>query len=238
MQRVIRIVAVCVVIGFLVALIVFNATKPVDFTPWEMAMTKGDKETAKHHFIMYTDIFCPYCDKFSNALRAHAEDFQKDYIEDKNVFFEIRMTDVNYTYGHSNNSRPGGEGAYCAAAQDNFWGYYDALLTKLYDDYHSKGIGVSKDSEHIPDLPDSYFSDAAEKGGLDVEKFNACMESDEMLAKLDSNTKRAQNALQSGVPYFVFDKYTANGFLGQWDAEGYDWEQAKLLLDAGLASKQ
>lgn len=237
MQRVIRIVGLCMVVGFLMALLIFNATRPVDYTPWEMAMTKGDKETAKHHFIMYTDIFCPYCDKFSNAVRAHAEDFNKTYIEENNVFFEIRVTDVNYTYGHSNNSRPAGEGAYCAAAQDNFWGYYDTLLTKLYDDYHSKGIGVSKDSERIPDLPDSYFEDAAEKGGLDIEKFKACMASDEMLAKLDSYTKRAQNALTSGVPYFVFDKYTMNGFLGKWEAEGYDWEQAKLMLDAGLTSK-
>ena len=237
MQRVIRIVGLCLVVGFLVALLIYNATRPVDYTPWEMAMTKGDKETAKHHFIMYTDIFCPYCDKFSNAVRAHAEDFNKTYLEENNVFFELRVTDVNYTYGHSNNSRPAGEGAYCAAAQENFWGYYDALLAKVFDDYHSKGIGVSADSEHIPDLPESYFEDAAEKGGLDVEKFKACMASDEMLSKLDSNTKRAQNTLPSGVPYFVFDKYKTNGFLGNWDAEGYDWDQAKLMLDAGLTSK-
>ena len=63
------------------------------------------------------------------------------------------------------------------------------------------------------------------------------MASDEMLSKLDSNTKRAQNTLPGGVPYFVFDKYKTNGFLGNWDAEGYDWEQAKLMLDAGLTSK-
>lgn len=236
MQRAIRVIGLCLIIGFLVALLAFNANKPIDYTPWEMAMTKGDKETAKYHFIMYTDVFCPYCDKFSNALRAHAEDFNKTYLEENNVFFEIRVTDLNYTYGHSNNSRPGGEGAYCAAAQDKFWGYYDTLLDRLYEDYHSKGIGVSKESEHIPDLPDSFWTEIAEKGGLDVDAFNACMESDEMLTKLDSNTNRASRTLPSGVPYFVFGKYTTAGFLGEWDAEGYDWEQAKIMLDAGLTS--
>ncbi len=238
MQKAIRIIAVCVAIGFLAALLIFNATKPVDYTPWEMAMTKGDKENAKHHFIMYTDIFCPYCDKFSNALRANAEEFQKTYLEDNNVFFEIRITDINYTYGHSNNSRPAGEGAYCAAAQDKFWEYYDTMLDKLYKDYHSRGIGVSKDSEHIPDLPAGYFTDVAEKGGLDMDKFNSCMDNDEMIEKLDANTNRAATALQTGVPYFIFDKYKTSGFLGEWDAEGYDWEQAKIMLDAGLASKR
>lgn len=237
MQRAIRVIGLCLIIGFLVALLVFNANKPVDYTPWEMAMTKGDKETATHHFIMYTDVFCPYCDKFSNALRAHAEEFKTDYLENKHIFFELRVTDVNYTYGHSNNSRPGGEGAYCAAAQNNFWGYYDALLERIYEEYHSKGIGVSKDSEHIPDLPEEYWTEVAEKGGLDVEAFKACMDSDEMLTKLDKNTERAQRNMPSGVPYFVFDRYTTSGFLGEWDAAGFDWEQAKLLLDAGLASK-
>ena len=93
MQKAIRIIAIVAVVGLLLSLIIYNATKPVDYTPWNEAMTLGNKETAKHHFIMYTDIFCPYCDKFSNALRANAEEFQKTYLEDNNVFFEIRITD-------------------------------------------------------------------------------------------------------------------------------------------------
>ena len=86
-------------------------------TVWNEQMTKGDKDTAKHHFIMYTDVFCPYCDKFSDAVAANMEDFDKNYVEDKNILFEIRVTDMNYVNGHSTNSRPGGEAVYCAAKQ-------------------------------------------------------------------------------------------------------------------------
>ena len=59
MQKAIRIGILVLVIGFLGALIIFNSINPapVDMTVWNDQMAKGNKETAKHHFIMYTDIF-------------------------------------------------------------------------------------------------------------------------------------------------------------------------------------
>ena len=163
MQKAIRVIAIIAVVGLLLSLIIYNATKPVDYTPWNEAMTLGDKETAKHHFIMYTDIFCPYCDKFSDAVQANMEDFNKHYIEDENVYFEIRMTDMNYKSGHSNNSKPGGEAAYCAADQGKFWEFYHEALSTLYEDFHSKGIGVDKTAPKIRDLENEYFYGIAER---------------------------------------------------------------------------
>ena len=151
MQKAIRISALVIVVGFLVSLVVFNAIaqKSTDMEVWNKQMSKGDAATAKHHFIMYTDLFCPYCDKFSDAVAANLDDFEKNYIQDKEILFEIRVTDVNYVNGHSDNSRPAGLAAYCAAEQGNFWDYYYALLGKIFADYHSKGIGVDKTSPRI-----------------------------------------------------------------------------------------
>lgn len=239
MQKAIRVGLLVLIIGFLGALIIFNAANPapVDMTVWNEQMTKGNKDTAKHHFIMYTDVFCPYCDKFSDAVAANMEDFDKNYIEDKNILFEIRVTDMNYVNGHSTNSRPGGEAVYCAAKQGDFWSYYYALLAKIYKDYHSRGIGVDRNSEKIPTLSMDYFYDIADNiDTLDRGKLVSCMENDETVKELDDNTTKAKSKVNGGVPRFVFDKYVADGFLGNWNTDN-DYEQVKLLMDAGLASK-
>jgi protein-disulfide isomerase len=186
---------------------------------------------------MYTDIFCPYCDKFSDAVTAHWDEFKSDYIDNRGIFFEIRITDMNYEAGHSNNSRPAGEGAYCAAKQEKFWDYYHGILNKLYEDYHSKGIGIDKTSPRIPDLEMSYFYDIADEAGLDHDKFVSCMENHETADELDKNTRRASAVVGGGVPYFTFGDFTTSGFAGKFDPEEYDWKQAKAMLDAGLSEQ-
>ena len=238
MKKAIRIVAIVLVVGFIVALAVYNTAHPNrdSFKPWNVAMTMGDQATAEHHFVMYTDIFCPYCDKFSDAIQANEADFKTNYVEGKKIFFEIRVTDMNYKSGHSENSLPAGEGAYCAAKQNKFWEYYHAILSKIYKDYHSKGIGVDQYAEKIPKLEMDYFYAAADDGKLDHDAFVTCMENHETKSELDKNTTVAQNRVQSGVPYFVFDKYQTSGFLGNWNTTN-DYAQAKMMLDAGLTTK-
>lgn len=239
MQKAIRIIVLVAIIGFLGALVIFNSLNPspVDMTAWNEGMTKGDAKTAKHHFVMYTDIFCPYCDKFSDAVAANMEDFEKTYIEDNNVFFEIRVTDMNYENGHSPNSRPAAQGAYCASKQGDFWSYYYALLAKIYRDYHSRGIGVDRDSEKIPTLDKSYFYDFVDDiDTLDTENMKSCIENGDTLSEVDEMTAKAKTKINGGVPRFVFDKYIADGFLGNWNTDN-DYKQVKLLMDAGLASK-
>ncbi len=238
MKRGIRIGAIVLVFGVFVALAIYNSLNPGPKVTgvWNDAMTIGNKETAKHHFIMYTDIFCPYCDKFSNAVTANWDDFNKKYIEDENILFEIRVTDINYLSGHSNNSLPAAEGAYCAAKQEKFWDYYHAILAKLYEDYHSQGIGVDRTSPRIPDLETDYFTDAANRGGLDYDSFATCMQNHETKDEVEKNTNRATNTISSGVPFFVFDKFSYNGFAGDWDAME-DYKNVELLMKAGLKTK-
>lgn len=238
-ERIVSITVIIAVVGGLFFLFAYNAIQAgkIDMTTWNDNMVIGDASTAKHHFVMYTDIFCPYCDKFSDAVMFHKDEFKSDYIEGKEILFELRITDMNYEAGHSKNSRPAGEGAYCAAKQNKFWDYYYGLLDKLYTDYHSKGIGIDKTAQPIPELEMDYFYKVAEKAGLDKDTFVSCMENHETADELDNNTMRASRTIGSGVPYFQFDKFTTAGFLGYFDPEDRDWEQAKLLLDAGLSGK-
>ena len=160
---------------------------------------------------------------------------QKEYLEDKGVYFEIRMTRMNYVSHKSENSKNAAEGSYCAAKQNKFWDFYYTMLDKLWADYFSKGIGVSKDAkEHIPELEMSYFNDAAEKGELNMDEFTACMDSNEMEKTINNNTNKAGSITGGGVPYFQFGgAQPAAGFAGNWDTDA-DWQNAKTMLNAGL----
>ena len=83
MNKAPRVIAIGLAIVILFALIAYNAANPgkPNFVAWNENMTLGDKETAKHHYVMYTDLFCPYCDKFSLAVKAHKDEFQKEYLD-------------------------------------------------------------------------------------------------------------------------------------------------------------
>ena len=124
-SKVLRIGGIVVVVGLLVALIAASFTRPsAAGSIWDTRTTIGDVNST-NHYIMYTDIMCPYCDVFSRELMNHEEEFKRDYIDGKNIVFEVRMTDFLYENGTNNeNSRNGAEAIYCATEQDRFWDYY------------------------------------------------------------------------------------------------------------------
>jgi Protein-disulfide isomerase len=211
-----------IIVALVVTLFVYNVShKPeVSRDVWNVAMTKGDPDN-ENYFVEYTDMFCPYCANFNRAMGAN---FDRDYIETDKVFFEMRLTAL--IADHSENSQRGNETAYCAARQEKFWTYYDAVLEKLYEDYHSKGIGVSKVSPQIPKLDDSYYFDVASFVGLDVENMKKCLSDGDALKELATNTEKAARTLPSGVPHIVVNDYTSSGFDG-------DYSTIKMILKAG-----
>ncbi|MDR2336661.1 MAG: DsbA family protein [Candidatus Nomurabacteria bacterium] len=232
MREKIKVILFITLSTLVVGLIIYNASmpkKPADFSKkaWHEAMTLG-KADAENHFIVYTDIFCPYCDDFSRAWAEHESEFKSDYIESGKVYLEYRLTDI--ISDHSPNAERGGEGGYCAATQGTFWEYYHEMLKKLQEDYHSKGIGVSKTSPKIPELDDDYFVEparaVAEYATLDVGKFESCMKNHEALPELKQNTTKASAVVNGSVPYFVFNDFVSSGF-------GGDYATVKMMFKAG-----
>ena len=63
------------------------------------------------------------------------------------------------------------------------------------------------------------------------------VESEKTIAKVDKYTKKAMNIVKGGLPYYAFGNYVATGFSGNWNPDN-DWQQARLLLNAGIASKK
>ncbi|MDO4978622.1 MAG: thioredoxin domain-containing protein [Candidatus Saccharibacteria bacterium] len=230
---ILRIVAVAVVAVFIGALIIFNAgsTKPSDEI-WDTKATLGNVESS-NHFVMYTDIMCPYCDYFSRALMDDWDEAKK-FIEENNIVFEVRMTDFLWEYnGVSKYSTAGAEATICAKNEDRFWDYYHAALKALNDDYHSKGMGNSHDSAPITDMPDDYWVKIGKGIGLGG-TFEDCVNNHAALKEVQDNTKKTAKALEknniSGLPFFHFGNFKTSGYDTSWG-----WEDgAKKYFEAGL----
>ena len=234
--KIIRVGAVCGIIGALLFIIIASVTTKPNYSEkvWDERATMGDAETAEHHFVMYTDIMCPYCDVITRLMIANEDEFRRDYIDEKKVLFEVRMTDFLYEYGshHTNNSREGAEAIYCAKNEGKFWEYYHAAALKIWDDYQSRGVGASSTSTPISDdeLDDAYWLAIGKSVGLGDE-FKNCYLNHETLTELQTNTERAARVVDSGLPYLVLDRYTMNGFDTSWG-----WSELRQQFDAGLKS--
>lgn len=117
-----RIFGVIAVIGVLFAAIIasFNQKIPNSDKVWDPAMTVGNME-ARNYFIIYSDIACPYCLAFENAIIEHEAEFE-DYIAKNDILVEVRMSDFLYEYGQSNprSSRYSAVASYCARNEGKF----------------------------------------------------------------------------------------------------------------------
>ena len=231
-MKVARWIVLVLIVGLFFGIIFSNVnnTNHADAV-WDEAATIGRMD-AKHYFIFYTDLACPYCDVFSRAIWENEEEFERDYIQGKDILYEVRVTDFLYEYGEHKPemSRWGAEGVYCAAKETKFWEYYHAALDALNEDYHSKGIGISKTAPMITDMTAEYWLNIGKKIGLTPE-FETCFSEHEMVGKIKENTLKAASQVQGGLPYFKFGKFTTGGFDTSWG-----WDYVKKYLDAGLNS--
>lgn len=200
---------------FLVGLMIWNNNQDEsaerDGKPWHNTMVKGDPE-APHTFIKYTDASCPYCAAFNNTAREGS--FEEDYIESGKVRMEVRMVSLL----PNNNSQRASESTYCAADQNKFFEYYDALVQQFTEDYFDKNIGTSATAPQVPKLDDEYYLDTAASVGIDTQQMAQCMDDNEQLATLQANTRKASSMLPygTGVPYFVINDFTSSGFGGDY----------------------
>lgn len=192
---------------------------------WNEAATVGNLD-AKNYYIMYTDLMCPYCDVFSRVVMNNWDEFTA-YLEENDILFEVRLTDYLAEAGSSTYSRAAAEAAYCAMHENKFWDFYHGAISALWRDYHSKGIGDSKTSPAIKNLPDDYWLKIGHGAGLG-ETFDDCIANHGAADELDKNTSRALQVAQ-GMPYFKFNRFTTAGFDSSWD-----WDYVKMYLDSGL----
>lgn len=228
MKKVVRISALVLVFGLIFFAIVSSSIKPANVSAkvWNSQMSLGDPETAIRHYIVYTDLMCPYCNYYGRVIQENDADFQQ-YLKDNKIAYEVRVTDMLYEGSGVEMSRPAAEGAYCAARENRFWDYYHAALDHIFKDYYEKGIGYSKTAPLIADMTDEYWKEIGTEIGLG-DNFVSCFDNKAALSEVQENTARA-SAVAAGLPYFTFGKFSTGGFDPSWD-----WSTVKSMLNQGL----
>lgn len=224
MNKIARVAALCAVGGLLLTAIVTSTSNKVNPSEqiWDTRTTIGNVD-AKNYYVMYTDLMCPYCDILTRELIENEDDFNK-FIADNNILFEVRVTDMLYDSVGSDYSRQSATATYCAKNEDKFFDYYHAAVMALYNDYHSKGIGDSKTSPAITNLPEDYWVKIGENIGLG-ENFANCYYNNDTLDEVIENTTKAEHSAE-GLPYFVLNSEKISGYSSDWG-----WE---ALFSAGL----
>ena len=226
-----RIIGIIAVIFLIVAAIVasMNAKPSNAEKVWDTEMTLGNPE-AKNYFVVYSDLVCPYCIAFENAIVEHEEDFKK-YLEENDILFEVRLSDFLYEYGESNpiHSRYSALGSYCAKKEGKFWDYYNLAVTSIWNDYF-KTSGKAAFSK-MSGIDKEYWINIGKQVGLD-EDFANCVRSEDTLDEIKANTAKTAKLAQ-GMPYFKFNDYASSGFDLSW---GYDY--VLMYFQAGLESKK
>lgn len=225
--RIIVIVLIVVIFGYGIYL----GAKPVPNSEkvWDERTTVGSMD-AENYFIIYTDLMCPYCIAFENAILENEDEFHQ-YIDKNNVLLEIKVSDFLFEYGESRpiNSRYGAMATYCATDEGKFWDYYKIAVTTLWNDYF-KTLGKSAFTA-LNEKTIDFWIELGYKVGLG-EIFKNCVMDGKHIDLLISNTKKTLEAVNGGMPYFKFNKYSFSGFDMSWG-----WDYVKLYFDKGLATK-
>lgn len=229
MKKAFRIIGIVLIVVVLFAAIIasLNAKPSNADKVWDSAMTVGNPE-AKNYFIVYSDIVCPYCVAFENAIIENEAEFQ-EYIKEHDILLEVRVSDFLYEFGEGRplSSRHSALAAYCAKNEGKFWDYYNLALTTVWNDYF-KDSGKAAFSE-LNKLDKDYWINLGKKVGLG-DTFASCVKDETPLDEITANAAKTAK-VASGLPSFKFNNYSPPGF-----SMSGTWEDVKTFFKAGLDS--
>lgn len=137
--------------------------------------SRGDS-TAKLTLVEFLDYQCPYCGQFNRETMPQIE---KEYIETG----KVKYVAINLPLESMHKSAfKAAEAAACAGEQGKFWEMHDRLFNnqQTLDQWKSH----------------------AEAVGLDVDKFQECLDSGRQAAQIRSDMAEAQKAGMTGTPSF------------------------------------
>ena len=230
MKKALRIIGVVVVVGILFAAIVTSMTRktPNSDRVWDIDMTVGNVD-AENYFIIYSDIACPYCIAFENAIIEHEDEF-KQYIEENDILVEVRLSDFLFEYGeaHSIESLYSAEAIFCAKNEGKFWDYYNLAVQRVWKEYFEvSGKGAFNEFNK---LKKDYWINLGKEVGLG-DDFATCVNEDQTRDIVSENAaKTAKTA--NGLPSFKFNSFEPSGFDLSWG-----WDYVLLYFENGLKSK-
>ena len=134
--------------------------------------------------VEFSDFECPYCNQVQATLKQIIESYAKDV---RLVFKHLPLE------GHRN-SLPAARAAYCAAEQDRFWQFHDALFAKR-------------------DLSPPALEQIASDLGLGIPKFQACFNSERSRTAVVKDLEAAKRFQIDSTPSFIVNGKLIKGAL-------------------------
>ena len=129
----------------------------------------------------FVDFECPFCNKFyRNVFPA----LKKKYINTGQVQFVVLDLPLSF----HKNARPAAQAAWCAQEQARFWAMKDILI------------------KNYKNLSPSRLPGFAKRAGLHVGNFEACMDSQRNIQRINESIGMAKRLGITGTPTFVIGK--------------------------------
>lgn len=161
-------------------------------------LSKGNPD-AVVKIVEYADILCPFCSKVNADVIPK---IQTDYIAQGKVHYEVRLVAMI-----APDSQRAGEGAYCAAEQNKFWGYLDSAYQRTWKDYYSS----DKSPEDVPLFAQSNIRTFARSVSLDMFDWDRCMESGKYKQVMLQNQTKMKEIGAFGTPHFIINDTNYSG---------------------------
>lgn len=134
--------------------------------------------------IEFSDFECPFCKQVQSALKQLIESYGK----------QVRLVFKHLPLEGHRNSLPAARAAYCAAEQERFWQFHDALF-------------------EAGNLSPPVFEQIAANLGLGVPKFQACVASERSRAAVVKDIEAARLLRVETTPSFVVNGKVIKGAL-------------------------
>lgn len=140
---------------------------------------------ARVTIVEYSDFQCPYC------LQFHQQTYQKiidQYVKTGKVKLSYRQMPIASIHPLAT---PAAIASECAAEQGKFWEYHDTLFNKL----------AAKQLDSKPEV----LSDWAKSVGMDAGKFQSCLSSPEIQARVNADLQEGSRVGVRGTPSFLIN---------------------------------
>lgn len=156
--------------------------------------TLGDPD-APVTVIEYFDFQCPACQTASSGI---VKPLVENYVESGDVKFTYKFFPVLDDPRGPKESTAAAHAAFCAAEQDAFWPYQNALFAR-------RGQG------NRGTYSDRNLRKIAGQVGLDEEAFNACLDSTAPIVGVEKDRQEGEAIGVRGTPSFLVNDVPVNG---------------------------
>lgn len=148
----------------------------------DLARIQGSS-TAPVWVIEVSDFQCPFCKQWHDETYSKLRD---EFVKTG----KIRLAYINFPLNQHANAWPAAETAMCAGAQGKFWEMHDALFVN------------QKKWEQLAS-PALFFDSLARASGINVPRWQQCVQSGKMKPWIQADYDRAQAAGASSTPTFI-----------------------------------